>query len=158
MRAWKCRVPSHSQAHCGQVQLDILGGHNPEGEGHHQQVGGIRVPELLPCRFTLLGESIRSQRENRPVDEKIKATSMENLGKVFDVYEAQLSKHKYLAGDTYTLADVFHTPLLLKVNTLDLFAGAFNNRPHVKTWVDNITSNPAFLKTRKLVWYNATPF
>jgi len=113
---------------------------------------------FYPAGLPLLGESIRSQRENRPVDEKIKATSMENLGKVFDVYEAQLSKHKYLAGDTYTLADVFHTPLLLKVNTLDLFAGAFNNRPHVKTWVDNITSNPAFLKTRKLVWYNATPF
>jgi len=106
----------------------------------------------------LLKEAFRSRIENRPLDEKVKATSMESLGKVLDVYEAQLKKHKYLAGDTYTLADAFHTPVLLRVSTLDLFAGAFDNRPHVKAWVADITSNPAFLKARKLDWDNATPF
>jgi len=105
-----------------------------------------------------LGKVFDEYKAQLFVDEKIKATSKENLGKVFDVYEAQLSKHKYLAGDSYTLADVFHTPFLFLVNTMDAFAGAFDNRPHVKVWVDDITSNPAFLKTRKLDWDNATPF
>jgi len=106
----------------------------------------------------LLFELFYSRIENRPVNEKVKATTMEKLGKVLDVYEAQLSKHKYLAGDSYTLADVFHTPFLLKVKTLDVFAGVFDNRPYVKAWADDLTSNPAFLKARKLDWDNATPF
>ncbi|MGV7400595.1 glutathione binding-like protein, partial [Mycobacterium kansasii] len=34
------------------------------------------------------------------------------LAKVLDVYEAHLSQSKYLAGDSFTLADLHHLPAL----------------------------------------------
>jgi len=112
-------------------------------------------PAVLP----LLQETFYSMMQNRAIDEKIKATGIEKTGKVLDVYEAQLSKHKYLAGDTYTLADAFHTPyLFVLVSFADVFAGPFDNRTHVKAWVEDVTSNPAFLKTKKLDWDKATQF
>jgi len=111
-----------------------------------------------PTVGPLMRELFMSRMLKRAADEKLIATSLENLGKVLDVYDAQLSKHKYLAGDTYTLADAFHTPYLDKVRTLDVFAGVLDKRPHAKAWVDDITSNPAFVKATKLDWENATPF
>jgi len=110
-----------------------------------------------PTVGPLMKELFISRVFKRPADEKLIATSLENLGKVLDVYDAQLSKHKYLAGESYTLADAFHTPYLDKVRTLDVFAGVLDKRPHVKAWVSDITSNPAFVETTKLDWENATP-
>jgi len=110
-----------------------------------------------PTVGPLMKELFISRVFKRAPDEKLITTSLENLGKVLDVYEAQLSKHKYLAGDSYTLADAFHTPYLEKVRTLDVFAGVLDARPHVKAWVADITSNPAFLKCTELDWENATP-
>jgi len=139
-------------------KLTFLVGTTPKEKATINKWVESESQNFSPAAVPLVREAFYARIQNRPVDEKIKATGMENLGKVFDVYEAQLSKHKYLAGDSYTLADVFHTPVLLRVNTMDAFAGAFDNRPHVKAWVDDVTSNPAFLKTRKLDWDNATPF
>ncbi|MES6669710.1 glutathione S-transferase N-terminal domain-containing protein, partial [Cutibacterium acnes] len=39
-------------------------------------------------------------------DEAVVAAEVEKLGKVLDVYEARLSKTKYLAGEKYSLADL----------------------------------------------------
>ncbi|GAV89457.1 GST_C domain-containing protein/GST_N domain-containing protein [Cephalotus follicularis] len=67
------------------------------------------------------------------------------LGQVLDVYETRLSQSKYLAGDTYSLADLHHLPNFLYLKgsrSMQLF----DSRPHVKAWVDAITSRPAWSK------------
>ncbi|XP_068303902.1 glutathione S-transferase F9-like [Pyrus communis] len=46
-----------------------------------------------------------------PSDPKIIQESEETLGKVLDIYEEQLSKSKYLAGDFFSLADLSHLSL-----------------------------------------------
>ncbi|XP_078159295.1 glutathione S-transferase 3-like [Carex rostrata] len=80
-------------------------------------------------------------------------TDMENveakakqLSAVLDVYEAHLSKNKYMAGDEFTLADLNHMPeiyLFLKTPKADLI----NSRPHVKAWWENISARDAWKKT-----------
>ncbi|CAO2836298.1 unnamed protein product [Amaranthus hypochondriacus] len=67
------------------------------------------------------------------------------LGKVLDVYEARLSKTKYLAGDAYTLADLNHLPGLkyLKGSKVQHF---LDERPHVSAWCKNIMARPASAK------------
>ncbi|KAK3194048.1 hypothetical protein Dsin_025358 [Dipteronia sinensis] len=71
------------------------------------------------------------------------------LAKVLDVYEARLSKSKFLACDCFTLADMHHLP------NITLLMGTqvkkhFDCRPHVCAWVANITARPAWAKVLAL--------
>ena len=93
----------------------------------------------------MLREIFTAANEKRPVDEQIVAAGVSKLGQVLDVYEAQLSKYKYIAGDDYTLADVFHAPF---INTLmRLKKEVFTGRKHVIAWAEDLISRPAFQKT-----------
>ncbi|KAJ8434428.1 hypothetical protein Cgig2_002630 [Carnegiea gigantea] len=68
------------------------------------------------------------------------------LAKVLDVYEAQLSKCKYLAGDSFTLADLHHLPVmhyLMGTQAKKLF----DERPHVSAWSKDILARPAWEKS-----------
>ena len=94
----------------------------------------------------------------RPVNEEILAKGKAQLSTALDVYEVHLSKNKYLAGETYTLADAFHTPYMYRVKTMDAFNGVLDSRPHVAAWAAEITSLPAFQKCLQLDWDKATPF
>jgi len=78
-------------------------------------------------------------------DQAIIAAEAEKLGKVLDVYEARLSKNKYLAGDFFSLADLNHFPYTYYMMKTDQ-ASLINSRPHVKAWWEAVSSRPAFKK------------
>ncbi|KAF8595199.1 hypothetical protein BDV93DRAFT_564643 [Ceratobasidium sp. AG-I] len=59
-----------------------------------------------------------------------------------DGYERILSKQKYLAGDTFTLADLFHLPYGKMAE--DLVPGLFSSKPSVKKWWEDITSRESW--------------
>nr|BAM21532.1 glutathione S-transferase-like protein [Dianthus caryophyllus] len=67
------------------------------------------------------------------------------LAKVVDVYEAHLSQSKYLAGDSFTLADLHHLPALHYLSGTRAKA-VFDARPHVSAWVKDILGRPAWQK------------
>ncbi|RLM91620.1 glutathione-S-transferase [Panicum miliaceum] len=48
---------------------------------------------------------------------KVVDESQEKLKKVLDVYEAHLSRSKYLAGDFFSFADFNHFPFTIHVMT-----------------------------------------
>lgn len=81
---------------------------------------------------------------NRPLNEELVGELYAKLTKVFDVYEDQLSKSKYLAGEFYSMADLNIAPSLLRVMTLK--PELITARQHVKAWYDDLTSRPAFQK------------
>ncbi|KAI4966971.1 hypothetical protein ZWY2020_034642 [Hordeum vulgare] len=59
----------------------------------------------------------------------------ENLGKlrkVLEEYEARLSASKYLAGQSVSLADLSHFPMMRYHG--DRVRGAGRGAPHVKAW------------------------
>ncbi|CAH8388347.1 unnamed protein product [Eruca vesicaria subsp. sativa] len=65
------------------------------------------------------------------------------LEKVLDVYEKRLGESRFLACNTFTLADLHHLPniqFLLDTPTKRLF----ENRPKVRNWVHEITSREAW--------------
>ncbi|KAK6940952.1 Glutathione S-transferase, N-terminal [Dillenia turbinata] len=78
-------------------------------------------------------------------DQKIIDESLEKLGNVLDVYEARLSKTKYLAGDHFTLADLNHLSYTFYFMKTP-YASLIESRPHVKAWWEDISSRPAFVK------------
>ena len=68
------------------------------------------------------------------------------LATVLDVYEVRLSKHKYLAGDSFTLADLHHLPALHYLTGTQA-KKLFDERAHVSAWVKDILARPAWAKT-----------
>ncbi|KAK4779818.1 hypothetical protein SAY87_015924 [Trapa incisa] len=71
------------------------------------------------------------------------------LEKVLDVYEARLSKSKYLGGDCFTLADLHHLPSLNYLLRTEV-KKHFDARPKVSAWVADITSRPAWCKVLEM--------
>lgn len=80
-------------------------------------------------------------------DAAVIESNMEKLGKILDVYEAQLSKHKYLAGDFFSLADLFHIPMLhFFWHAADVQRAVITSRPHVRAWYEETVARPAWQK------------
>lgn len=75
-------------------------------------------------------------------DQKLIDDSLEKMKKVLDVYEARLSKCKYLAGDFVSLADLSHFPYTVHFVATP-FASVFDSYPRVKAWVQGLLSRPA---------------
>ncbi|KAJ3118851.1 hypothetical protein HDU96_007593 [Phlyctochytrium bullatum] len=75
----------------------------------------------------------------------------ENLERVLDVYEQQLSTRKYLTGDTVTIADLFHLPagsLLFRAGAGDVFT----KRPNVFAWWQRISARESWKKAAEYQW------
>ncbi|MEW5314763.1 MAG: hypothetical protein WDW38_006233 [Sanguina aurantia] len=73
---------------------------------------------------------------NTAMLERIKAEASRQLG----VMEAALAKHKYLAGETYSIADIACFPLVASMAVLGLSVYDF---PHLAKWTTEILGRPA---------------
>jgi glutathione S-transferase len=80
-----------------------------------------------------------------PTNDAVVTEHEAKLVPVLDKYEVRLSKSKYLAGDCFTLADLFHLPAVNYLMGTKAKA-LFDARPHVKHWVANILARPAWTK------------
>ncbi|CAI9785619.1 unnamed protein product [Fraxinus pennsylvanica] len=83
-------------------------------------------------------------------DEAIVAQLEGKLAEVLDVYEARLAQSKYLGGDSFTLADLHHLPVInylmgSKIKSL------FDERPHVSAWCADILGRPSWKKVVALM-------
>ncbi|KAD3068654.1 hypothetical protein E3N88_36534 [Mikania micrantha] len=98
-----------------------------------------------------------NQRFDPPFSKLIKVALQENRGgqdvrqyekkleNVLDVYEQRLTETKYLAGDSFTLADLHHLPGMHFLRSTKA-KGWFQGRPHVRAWAADILSRPAWVK------------
>ncbi|CAN0923557.1 Glutathione S-transferase F8, chloroplastic [Linum grandiflorum] len=71
------------------------------------------------------------------------------LTQVLDVYEARLSKSKYLGGDQFSLVDLHHLP------NIQVLQGTpskklFDSHPKVAAWIADISGRPAWTKVLDL--------
>lgn len=82
--------------------------------------------------------------KDRPLDQKLVAEKTQKLEEVFDVLEAQLSKTKYLASNSYSMADLTCAPSLLRLMTIS--PELITSRKNVKAWYEKLSSRPAFKK------------
>lgn len=91
--------------------------------------------------FELVIKPIKGLTPDEAVAEQLKG----QLGSVLDVYEARLTGCKYLGGDSYSLADLHHIPV---INSLmkTKYKSVFVERPHVSAWCMDILGRPATQK------------
>ena len=96
--------------------------------------------------YTLINQLLIVPRMGIPQDLALIESSIEQLGKVFDVYEERLSKSKYLAGDFFSLADLTHLPYIDYIANVTDKGYLVRNRKHVNAWWEDISTRPAWKK------------
>lgn len=81
-----------------------------------------------------------------PTNQKVVDESLEKTKKVLEIYEAHLSKHKYLAGDYVSFADLNHFPCTFYLMDATPYASLFDSYPRVKSWWEDLMSRPSLKK------------
>ncbi|TRM64582.1 glutathione S-transferase [Schizophyllum amplum] len=100
--------------------------------------------EVIRAMFTeLVYKPMRGVEGDRELYEQ----ASEKLSQNLDVYDKILGEQKYIGGDTFTLADLFHIPyatrLLPKVG-----CDYMETKPNVARWYKDITSRPSWLANK----------
>ena len=103
--------------------------------------------------FTLVLQLVILPRMGEPGDMALAHTCEQKLEKVLEVYEQRLSKYNYLAGDSFSLADLSHLPgIRYLMNEADL-GHLVTERKNVNAWWQDISSRPAWKKLITLAGY-----
>ncbi|KAK6115468.1 hypothetical protein DH2020_007737 [Rehmannia glutinosa] len=111
-----------------------------EVEGHKYQ----------PPLYDLIVELLFGPKMGKTPDEKRIKEDEEKLVRVLDVYEERLSKTKYLAGGSFSLADLSHLPFTQYLVTSLEKEYLIRDRKHVSAWWDDISNRPAWKKVLQL--------
>ncbi|TXG69849.1 hypothetical protein EZV62_004784 [Acer yangbiense] len=77
-------------------------------------------------------------------DSALAHSSEQKLKAVCDVYEHRLLKSRYLARESYSLADLSHLPRMRYLIDEVGLAQLVNVRKHVNAWWEDISSRPAW--------------
>ncbi|PQE24526.1 Glutathione S-transferase protein [Rutstroemia sp. NJR-2017a WRK4] len=106
--------------------------------GLFEQACSIELSYFEVPAFGLWFEQfIKPMRGLGATDEAIVNQHVTSLDTNLAVYEKILSKQKYLAGDEFTLADLYHLPHGVKAAPLKL-QGVVDKYPHVADWFQRI--------------------
>lgn len=82
---------------------------------------------------------VRTPQENR--DEQAIAEAMVKLENYLSVAEAQFEKHRFLAGDAFSLADIQFGHVLYRYYDIDVVRKTL---PRLRAYYENIAVRPAF--------------
>ncbi|KAK7058119.1 thioredoxin-like protein [Favolaschia claudopus] len=132
-----CRYVAAKHPHSGLIPTD------PKANALFEQATSIELTNFEPSAGKA-GLPFYLKKLGWMDDLKDVPANLEILDKKLDAYEAILSKQRYLAGDTLTLADLFHLPYAGFVSLgSDIMTRP--NRPNVARWYNELVSRPAWL-------------
>ncbi|KAK9194260.1 hypothetical protein WN944_004964 [Citrus x changshan-huyou] len=100
--------------------------------------------------FNLVLQLVILPRMGQRSDTALVHNLEQKLEAVLNIYEQRLSKSNYLAGDSFTLADLSHLPALRYLMNEAGMAHLVTQRKHVNAWWDKISSRPAWKKLASL--------
>jgi glutathione S-transferase len=137
MRLW-CKLPDDIlHTACATVTFAISFG---------QQLK-TRAGAALEERLMKMPDPARRERQRALIEKGIETPFFRDHIRVFEKtvaeMEAQLARTRWLACDSYTLADAEITPYIERVDRLGL-AGLWENRPRVADWFARIRARPSF--------------
>ncbi|KAF7074895.1 hypothetical protein CFC21_079713 [Triticum aestivum] len=75
-------------------------------------------------------------------DQKVVDESLERLRLVLGTYEERLSKSRYLAGDSFSFADLNHFPFTFYFMATP-YAALLDEYPRVKAWWEDLMARPS---------------
>jgi glutathione S-transferase len=102
----------------------------------------------LEERLMKMPDPARRERQRALIEKGIETPFFRDHIKVFEKtvaeMEAQLARTKWLAGDSYSLADAEITPYIERVDRLGLSGLWEPDRPHVADWFKRIKARPSY--------------
>lgn len=101
--------------------------------------------------YTLVFQLVVLPRMGKRGDLALAHSSEQKLEKVLDIYEERLSKSDYLAGNSFTMADLSHLPGIRYLVEDAGMGHLIRGRKHVSAWWDTISSRPAWKKVMHLL-------
>ncbi|KAJ7117233.1 glutathione S-transferase [Mycena crocata] len=116
-----------------------------KGKALFEQAASIEFANFQPYVFNIYSEGLAKPRNNIPNNQALYDASVAQLSAKLDVYETILAKQKFIAGDEFTLADLFHLSFgaLVGPAGCDLLT---TKGPNVARWWADITSRPSLAR------------
>ena len=106
-----------------------------EASNYDPSISGLCVEEYFkPTFYNAVGDADLIQKHRA------------KAGPILDVYEKHLAVHKYLAGDHYTLADLFHIPYGFYTFISTKNGDLLESRPHLKAWFHSLLDRESWKK------------
>ncbi|CAH8283249.1 unnamed protein product [Eruca vesicaria subsp. sativa] len=109
----------------------------------------INTNQFHPFASTLIRELIIKPYQGLATDFTSVQESEMKLSEVLNIYEARLGEFPYLAGESFSLADLHHLPpihYMLRMEEEGV-KDLIYSRPNITAWVEKMKSRPAWLKT-----------
>ncbi|KIJ60362.1 hypothetical protein HYDPIDRAFT_98880 [Hydnomerulius pinastri MD-312] len=116
---------------------------DPKSEALFEQAASVEYSNFYPFALGIAAEKIIKKHRGLEAGEARVKELLTNLNAKLDAYEVILGKQAYLAGESVTLADLFHLPyaaIVIEEVGFDVLA----NRPNVARWWQAISSRPAW--------------
>ncbi|KAJ7842175.1 glutathione S-transferase [Mycena leptocephala] len=108
-----------------------------------EQAASIEYCSFEPLASKAVGEMVFKPMFGQTADKALFDSLIESLSAKLDAYEVILAKHKYLAGNEVTLADLFHLPYA----TMLAQAGSqimTTKGPNVTRWFNDISGRASW--------------
>ncbi|KAJ6541193.1 glutathione S-transferase [Mycena vulgaris] len=116
----------------------------PKAHAVFEQAVAIEITNFDPSANQIVSEIVmRPMFFGTKPDAAVVAAQLAILDKKLDAYDVILGKHRYLAGDKLTLADLFHLPYapLLATGGIDIMT----QKPNVARWYKELIARPSWL-------------
>ncbi|KAJ7106319.1 glutathione S-transferase [Mycena epipterygia] len=113
-----------------------------------EQAASIELTSFFPQVVKVYMQSIMKKRQGVPIDDALLAEAVSEFSPKLDVYEVILGKQKFLGGNEFTLADLFHLysiPMLAEAG-IDIMG---NRGPNVTRWWKDVISRPTWIKLKE---------
>lgn len=147
MRLWTKQLDEGVHAATGTVSTCIA--------FRHQWMAG-RSREELNDMIAKIPDPARRERTPdtmfKGVESKYFPPAIFRFDTLFENMENALKQSKWLAGDSYSLADVAYTPYLARFDHLQLL-GMLADRPRLQDWYDRVQSRPSYDGAMRK-WFN----
>ncbi|KAJ7782211.1 glutathione S-transferase [Mycena maculata] len=110
-----------------------------------EQGASVEFANFHPQVLKVATEAFEKPRRGLSVDEALLAEAVSGLSTMLDVYEIILGKQKFLAGDEFTLCDLFHLTYAPQGAGagLDIMT---SKGPNVARWWNELISRPTWVK------------
>jgi len=108
-----------------------------------EQAASIEGSNWDPHTSGIAWEKVFKQWQGLEADDAQVKKHLTALGGRLDVYDKILSKQKYIAGDEFSLADIFHLPYGVKLYQAG-HGDMIDSRPNVKRWFSEIRARDSW--------------
>ena len=116
---------------------------DPKAAALMEQWISIETSNFTPHAMKLIYETVFHPMRGIATDANKVSEARAALSRTLDIMETQLAKTKYIAGETFSLADIGYMPYIEYV----VFGGngdLFESRPNVNRWWKSISERPSW--------------